>query len=108
MAYLYVVPLNVAYPDVFCAGAAPPPITGYTVALRARLVDENGNPLQGKEIIFEKSTDGVTYTEIARRITDENGEAFAGDAPTQTTYYRARFEGDDQYEPAVAEAVYTP
>jgi len=81
---------------------------GATVALIAKLVDEAGNPLQGKELIFEKSTDGVNYVEFARRITNEEGEAYAGDSPTTTTYYRVRFEGDESYGPSSAEAVYTP
>lgn len=102
MAYLFVVPLNVAYPDVFCAGAAPPTPVGIDVKLEARLIDINGNPLPGKEIVFSYSLDGSTFVEIGRATTDENGIASVTHRATQKTWYRACFEGDETHEPVCA------
>jgi len=77
--------------------------------LTATLTDSDGNPLSGKTIEFYKSTDGVNYTLIATKTTDENGVAETTDEITETGtyYYKAKFPGDDQYESSEASAEYT-
>lgn len=77
--------------------------------ITATLKDSAGNPLPNKTINFYKSTDNVNWTKIGTQTTDENGQASIYDAlPSTTTYYKAEFPGDDQYEPSSAETSYTP
>jgi len=78
-----------------------------TLQLTATLKDINGNPLSGKPINFYYSYDQETWNLITTVNTDENGVATTTHETTQTTYYKAVFEGDDVYEPSEATASYT-
>ena len=80
-----------------------------TLRLTATLKDVSGNPLSGKTVEFYRSTDNVSFSLIAASTTDENGVAEATDEVTVqgTYYYKARFPGDDVYEPSEASASYT-
>ena len=78
-----------------------------TLQLTATLKDIDGNPLANKPINFYYSYDQQTWNLIATVNTDENGIATTTHETTQTTYYKAVFEGDDVYEPSEATASYT-
>ena len=78
-----------------------------TLQLTATLKDINGNPLSGKPINFYYSYDQQTWNLIATVNTDVNGVATTTHETTQSTYYKAVFEGDDEYEPSEATASYT-
>jgi len=73
---------------------------GQSVYLRARLIDENGNPVVGRQITaWVIEPDGVRR-ELGIATTDANGVALFSETPTKVgshTYY-AEFTGDDQYE----------
>jgi len=73
-----------------------------TLRLIATLKDINGNPLSGKPINFYYSYDQETWNLITTVNTDENGVATTTHETTQSTYYKAIFEGDDKYKPSSA------
>ena len=80
-----------------------------TLKLTARLTDVDGNPLPNKTIEFYVSTDNVNFTLIDTRTTDSNGTAetiYEAEEPG-TYYFKARFPGDDMYEPSEAVTSYT-
>jgi len=68
-----------------------------TVKLEAVLQDVDGNPLSDKPIDFYYSYDGETYTLITTENTDVDGKASTTHETTQTTYYKAVFQGDADY-----------
>jgi hypothetical protein len=78
-----------------------------TLKLTATLTSD-GMPLSGKTINFYYSYDGSMWTFIGSATTDANGQASVTHATDRTTYYRAEFPGDPEYEPSSATAVYTP
>ncbi|RLB80045.1 MAG: hypothetical protein DRH17_12655 [Deltaproteobacteria bacterium] len=79
-----------------------------TLKLLATLTDSNGNPLSGKTIEFYHSRDGVNYTLIDTKTTNENGQAETVYEVTEygTHYFKARFPGDLEYELSEAMATY--
>jgi len=78
-----------------------------TLKLTAALTSD-GTPLSGKTINFYYSYDGLTWTSIGSQTTDANGQASVIHTTDRTTYYRAVFLGDPDYEPSSATATYTP
>jgi len=78
-----------------------------TLQLKATLKDIDGNPLANKPINFYYSYDQQTWNLIETVNTDENGVATTTHETTQTTYYKAVFEGDEEYEGSEATAVYS-
>lgn len=78
-----------------------------TLKLTATLTTDSA-PLSGKTIIFYYSYDGSTWTLIGSAVTDANGQASVSHTTDRTTYYRAEFPGDPEYEPSSATATYTP
>ena len=74
--------------------------------LKATLKDGEGNPLSGKTIEFYYSYDKSTWNLIESKTTDENGECTSQHETDKTTYYKARFAGDETYEEAEAIAEY--
>jgi hypothetical protein len=79
-----------------------------TVKLVATLRDSSGNPLPGKLVSFSYSHDGISYTEIASVKTSADGTASTTHTTDKRTYYKAEFKGDDNYDPSIAIATYTP
>jgi len=69
-----------------------------TLKLEATLEDADGNPLSNKPIDFYYSYDGETYTLITTENTDTEGKASTTHETTQTTYYKAVFQGDETYD----------
>jgi len=78
-----------------------------TLQLEAVLKDINGNPLSGKPINFYYSYDQETWNLIETKTTDSNGKATTTFETSRTTYFKARFEGDEDYEASEATASYT-
>ena len=78
-----------------------------TLQLTATLKDINGNPLAGKPINFYYSYDQETWSLIKTESTDENGKATTTFETSKTTYFKACFEGDEDYEASEASASYT-
>jgi len=78
-----------------------------TLQLEATLKDVDGNPLANKPINFYYSYDQETWNLIETVNTNENGIATTTHEATKTTYYKAVFEGDDEYEGSEATASYT-
>ena len=77
--------------------------------LTATLKDYYGNALSGKPIDFYYSYDGETYLKITTQTTDVDGKAETIHETTQTTWYKARFEGDEVYDASeVVERYYIP
>ena len=74
--------------------------------LKATLKDGEGNPLSGKTIEFYYSYDKSTWNLIESKTTDENGECTSQHETDKTTYYKARFPGDETYEESEATAEY--
>jgi len=74
--------------------------------LKAALKDGEGNPLSGKTIEFYYSYDKSTWNLIESKTTDENGECASQHETDKTTYYKARFPGDETYDEAEAIAEY--
>jgi hypothetical protein len=68
----------------------------------------DGTPLSGKTINFYYSYDGSTWTLIGSAITDASGQASVTHTTDRTTYYKAEFPGDSDYDPSSATATYTP
>ncbi|RLC83592.1 MAG: hypothetical protein DRJ03_16720 [Chloroflexi bacterium] len=77
-----------------------------TLLLEATLKDVDANPLQNKTINFYYSYDKQTWNLIEAKATDSNGKATTTFNTNQTTYFKASFEGDDEYDPSVAYATY--
>ena len=77
-----------------------------TLLLEATLKDVDANPLQNKTINFYYSYDQETWNLIEAKTTDSNGKATTTFNTNQTTYFKASFEGDDEYDPSVAYASY--
>jgi hypothetical protein len=80
---------------------------GVTLKLIATLTTDS-TPLSDKTIYFYYSYDGLTWTLIGSGTTDVNGQAFVTHTTDRTTYYKAVFEGDPEYESSFATATYTP
>jgi hypothetical protein len=78
-----------------------------TLKLTATLTTD-GAPLSGKTVSFYYSYDGSTWTLIGSATTDANGQASVTHTTDRTTYYKAEFPGDPEYEPSSATATYTP
>jgi hypothetical protein len=78
-----------------------------TLKLTATLTTD-GTPLSGKTVSFYYSYDGSTWTLIGSSTTDASGQASVTHTTDRTTYYRAEFPGDPEYEPSSATATYTP
>lgn len=78
-----------------------------TLKLTATLTTDS-TPLSGKTINFYYSYDGSTWTFIGSATTDTNGQASITHTTDRTTYYKAEFPGDPEYEPSSATATYTP
>jgi hypothetical protein len=78
-----------------------------TLKLTATLTS-NGTPLSGKTVNFYYSYDGEEWVPIGSATTDANGQASVTHTTDKTTYYKAEFPGDQEYEPSSATAVYTP
>jgi hypothetical protein len=78
-----------------------------TLKLTATLTDISGAPLSGKTITFYYSYDGSTWTTIGSATTDANGQASVTHTTDRTTYYKAEFAGDPEYDASSATAVYT-
>jgi len=76
-----------------------------TLKLTATLTTD-GTPLSGKTINFYYSYDGSTWTFIGSATTDASGQASITHVTDRTTYYRAVFPGDPDYEPSSATATY--
>jgi len=74
--------------------------------LKATLKDGEGNPLSNKTIEFYYSYDKNTWNLIETKTTDTNGECTSQHETDKTTYYRARFPGDEVYEEAEAISEY--
>ena len=66
--------------------------------LTAVLKDSFGNALSGKPIYFYYSYDGETYTLLTTQSTDSDGKAETTHETTRTTWYKAKFAGDDTYD----------
>jgi len=79
-----------------------------TVNLSATLKDNSGNPLEGKPIKFYYSYDGTNYTLIATVNTNASGIAETTHTTNEYTWYKAVFEGDDDYESSEDIATYNP
>ena len=77
-----------------------------TLKLTATLKDQSGTPLSAKPIDFSYSYDGSTYTPIQTLNTNENGVAETQHETDKTTWYKARFEGDDTYDASEATQTY--
>jgi hypothetical protein len=77
-----------------------------TLKLTATLTDINGTPLSGKTISFYYSYDGSTWTLIGSGTTDSNGQASVTHTTDRTTYYKAEFAGDPEYDSSSATAEY--
>jgi hypothetical protein len=77
-----------------------------TLKLTATLTTD-GTPLSGKEIYFYYSYDKASWTLIGSQVTNESGQASATHTTDKTTYYKAEFKGDPDYEPSSAIATYT-
>jgi 5-hydroxyisourate hydrolase-like protein (transthyretin family) len=75
------------------------------VKLTAVLKDSGGNPLSGKSITFEyKASTATTWTNAGSANTDANGTASVTvTVAVPGTYdFRAKFQGDNQYEASEA------
>ena len=61
-------------------------------------------PIPGKTIIFERSEGGVTWEEVGRAETNNEGKASlqVSEEEQGIVYYRARFPGDEEYAEAVS------
>lgn len=82
---------------------------GTRFVLVARLTDNFGNPVPGKTIYFYRSSDGASYEGIGSARTGTGGEAkLTIDAPPRTTWFKAVFPGDNEYEPSSDVVRYTP
>ena len=79
-----------------------------SLKLIATLTDISGNPLPSKTIEFYHSKDGVNYTLIDTKTTNENGQAETVYEATEygTHYFKARFPGDSVYDASEASATY--
>ena len=78
-----------------------------TLLLTATLKDIDGNPLADKPINFYYSYDKQTWNLIETKNTNSNGVAEATFEATQTTYFKAEFPGDENYDPSSDIEVYT-
>ena len=70
----------------------------------------NGLPLSNKLINFYVSYDNINYTYITTVKTNDSGiaEAYYYDPTTNPViWFRAEFEGDEDYEPSYAIAMWT-
>jgi hypothetical protein len=69
------------------------------VTISATLKDTNGNTVPQKNLVFQFSSDGITWTNITTAITGSNGVAQSNYKPSQsgTLSIRAVFNGDTQY-----------
>jgi len=78
------------------------------LVLVARLTDSDGKPLPGKLVKFYKSINGVSYHFLGQGVTDDDGLVTITDEVTTPGkyYYRAVFEGDDDYEGSVDVKLY--
>jgi hypothetical protein len=76
-----------------------------TLKLTATLTTD-GAPLSNKEIYFYYSYDKVSWILIGSQATNESGQASVTHATDKTTYYKAEFKGDPDYEPSSAIATY--
>jgi len=79
---------------------------GVTLKLIATLTSDS-TPLSDKTIYFYYSFDGSTWTLIGSGTTDVNGQTFVTHTTDRTTYYKAVFEGDPDYESSFATITYT-
>jgi len=77
------------------------------ITLKARLTTSNGEPLFGMEIKFYRSRDKQTWSYIGSSYTNENGEASIATESYIGEYFKAVFEGTEDYEPSEATAQYT-
>jgi len=77
-----------------------------TLKLTATLTSDSA-PLSNKEIYFYYSYDKASWTLIGSQATNESGQASVTHATDRTTYYKAEFKGDPDYEPSYAIATYT-
>jgi len=82
-------------------------LTATRITLRARLTTSDGEPLFGMEIKFYRSTDKQTWSYIGSSYTNENGEASIATEAYTGEYFKAVFEGTEDYEPSEATAQYT-
>jgi len=78
-----------------------------TLMLTATLKDIDGNPLADKPINFYYSYDSQTWNLIETKNTNENGQATTTFTTYQTTYFKAEFPGDENYDPSSDIEVYT-
>jgi len=83
------------------------PINDDVVVITATLTTDSA-PLNGKTINFYYSYDGTTWSLIGSQATNDKGQASVEHQTSKTTYYKAEFPGDPEYEPSSAIATYTP
>jgi 5-hydroxyisourate hydrolase-like protein (transthyretin family) len=74
------------------------------VTLKAKLATSSGEPLFGMEIKFYESTDAQTWSYIGSSYTNEEGEASVATEAHIGEYFKAVFEGTEEYEPSEATA----
>jgi len=77
--------------------------------LEAELTD-GVNPLSGKTVDFYYSLDGQEWSLIDSRVTDEEGKCSTSFSYPEDVklWFKARFEGDETYDPCEDVAVYEP
>jgi len=77
--------------------------TASRATLKAKLTS-SGEPLFGMEIKFYRSSDARSWSYIGSSYTNENGEASVATEAHIGEYFKAVFEGTDDYEPSEAAA----
>jgi hypothetical protein len=78
------------------------------VRVVAGLFDSSGRPIRGRTVYFYVSGDGSVWTLIGEASTDGSGYASVVYDASGRTWFKAFFEGDDEYEPASDVAVWEP
>jgi 5-hydroxyisourate hydrolase-like protein (transthyretin family) len=67
----------------------PSATQGQSVTLKATLIDENGNPVQGMSIQFQMY-DGTSWTNMSSANTDSNGVASISYTPSSTGSFQVK------------------
>lgn len=74
------------------------------VRVKAKLTMSEGEPIFGMEIKFYRSMDAQTWSLIGSSYTNEVGEASIETDAYIGEYFKAVFEGTEDYEPSEATA----